>query len=373
MDFIDQLRAISDQIPKLRDQILGNEQATKSALIMPFMQALGYNVFNPGEVYPEFGADVPEVKGDKVDYAILQDGKPIILIECKSCGESLERPQHISQLFKYFNATAARFSILTNGIIYRFYSDLEKQNIMDSKPFLEFNMLNIQEAPLNELKKFSKSSFNPDELKDTAISLMYTREIKQIMAEQLINPSPEFVKFFASQIYKDKLKQSVIDMFTDIVKSSLSDFIKERITGTLQTALKAEDAASTPSSTPNGTPSDGIVTTEEELEGFLIVKAILSEVIEPKRVQLKDTKSYAGILLDGNTWKTICRLRFNSKQKYVSLFSEDKKEVSYPIDNLNGIYKLAAELKSRAVRLDKGNVTTEIVATDDGGNEEVLV
>nr|WP_290226696.1 type I restriction endonuclease [Trichocoleus desertorum] len=373
MDFIDQLRGISDQIPKLRDQILGNEQATKSALIMPFMQALGYNVFNPGEVYPEFGADVPEVKGDKVDYAILQDGKPIILIECKSCGESLEKPQHISQLFKYFNATEAKFSILTNGIIYRFYSDLEKQNIMDSRPFLEFNMLNIQEAPLDELKKFSKSSFNPDELKNTATSLMYTREIKRIMAEQLINPSPEFVKFFASQIYQDKLKQSVIDMFADIVKSSLSEFIKERITGTLQTALKAEDAASIPSNPSTGVPSDGIITTEEELEGFLIVKAILSEVIDPKRIQLKDTKSYAGILLDGNTWKTVCRLRFNSKQKYVSLFSEDKKEVSHPIDDLHAIYRLASELKSRVSRLDKGNVTTELVSTDDGGNEEVLV
>lgn len=373
MDFIDQLRAISDQIPKLRDQILGNEQATKSALIMPFMQALGYNVFNPSEVYPEFGADVPEVKGDRVDYALLQDGKPIILIECKSCGESLEKPQHISQLFKYFNATEAKFSILTNGIIYRFYSDLDRQNIMDSKPFLEFNMLSIAEAPLNELKKFSKSSFNPDELKDTATSLMYTREIKRIMAEQLVNPSPEFIKFFTSQIYKDRLKPSVVEMFADIIKSSLNEFIKERITGTLQTALKAEDAASLSPSPSSNTPSDGIITTEEELEGYLIVKAILSEVVDPKRIQLKDTKSYAGILLDGNTWKTICRLRFNSKQKYVSLFGEDKKETSHPIDDVHAIYKLAAELKSRVIRLDKGNVTTEIISTDDGGNEEVLV
>jgi hypothetical protein len=197
MDFIDQIKGIAQQIQKLREQIQ-TEEATKNAFVMPFINALGYNVFNPMEVCPEFTADVPGLKGEKVDYAIIMDSNPTILIECKWCGGSLENPRHSSQLHRYFHTTSAKFSILTNGIVYRFYTDTEKPNIMDEKPFFEFNMLDFNESGINELKRFSKSTFNPNELGDVARTLLYTKEIKRLMAEQLVEPSPEFVKFFAS-------------------------------------------------------------------------------------------------------------------------------------------------------------------------------
>jgi len=108
-----------------------------------------------------------------------------------------------------------------------------------------------------------------------------------------------------------------------------------------------------------------VITTEEELEGFHIVKAVLREAVDVKRIHSKDTKSYFAVLLDGNTWKTICRLYFNSKQKYIGLFDKDKKEVKTPISNLEDLYGFASELRTVVGRLEKGSITTEPSEMED--------
>jgi hypothetical protein len=364
MDFIDQIKGISQQIQKLREQIL-TEEATKNAFVMPFINALGYNVFNPMEVCPEFTADVPGLKGEKVDYAIIMDGNPIILIECKWCGGSLENPKHSSQLHRYFHATDAKFGVLTNGILYRFYTDIDKSNVMDEKPFFEFNMLDFNESHINELKRFSKSSFNPNELGDVARNLLYTREIKRLMAEQLTDPSPEFVKFFAGQVYSGKLVASVVEKFTEITKRSLKEFINERITDRLKTAIDIPDTTPTASTLvesqeveadpESSFPENGIVTTEEELEGFYIVKAILREVVDISRIQYKDTKNYFGINLDGKVSKTLCRLWFNSNKKSIGILDAEGKEAKKLISNLDEIYGIAGILKDRAKNLTQNS------------------
>jgi hypothetical protein len=236
LEFFEQIRTVSEKVIKLKDSemIRNNEQATKSALIVPLLQTLGYDTSDPMEVYPEFGADTPDVRGEKVDYAILRDEKPIMLIECKSIGENLNKPQNISQLFRYFTVTHARFGMLTNGIIYKFFTDIEKDNIMDSKPFFEFNMLEHQETDIAELRKFSKSVFQPNDLRDNASDLKYTNEIKKIIAEQFAEPSPEFIKFFLGYgtpkpLYDGVKTQAVVNKFSDIVKRSLNQFLNEWI------------------------------------------------------------------------------------------------------------------------------------------------
>ncbi|MFP5270741.1 type I restriction endonuclease [Coleofasciculus sp.] len=360
MDFIDQIKSISQQILKLREQIQ-TEEATKSAFVMPFINALGYNVFNPIEVCPEFTADVPGLKGEKVDYAIIMHEKPIILIECKWCGGNLENPKHNSQLHRYFHTTEAKFSVLTNGIIYRFYTDTEKPNIMDEKSFFEFNMLDFHESNINELKRFSKSSFNSGELEDVARNLLYTKEIKRIMTEQLADPSPEFVKFFASQVYSGRLAASVMERFTDITRRSLKEFINERITERLAAAINTPET-STPSTEGQEVESEsssdeGIVTTEEELEAFHIVKAILREVVDVGRIEYKDTKSYFGVNLDGKTTKTICRLRFFPTKKSIAIIDAEGKEAKKVLSSLNEIYGVAGILKDRARYLAQDETT----------------
>ncbi len=370
MDFIDQIKAISQQIEKLKAQIQ-NEQATKAAFIMPFIQALGYNVFNPMEVAPEFTADVPGVKGEKVDYAIIKDSKPIILMECKSCNESLENPRHSSQLHRYFHVTDAKFSILTNGIIYRFYTDIDKSNIMDDKAFFEFNMLNFSDSDLNELKRFSKSIFDINELSDVAQNLLYTKEIKRIMAEQLFEPSPDFVKFFASKVYSGKMMATVVDKFTEITKRSLKDFVNERITDRLKSAIDlpepsiekgiSEDFKNAEFGTEKLSKEEQIITTQEELEAFYLIKSILRESIDIERIKYKDTVNYFGINLDGKVTKTICRLYLNSNKKSIAVLDAQGKESKTKISNLDEIYSVARFLKDKVISLTQGKSIDESV------------
>jgi predicted type IV restriction endonuclease len=356
MDFIDRIKQISEQVSKLKDQIQ-TEEATKNAFIMPLLSALGYNVFDPTEVCPEYIADVPGLKGEKVDYAILVDGKPVILFECKWCGHELDHPKHGSQLYRYFTSTDVLFGVLTNGIIYRFYTDLEKSNVMDLKPFFEFNVHDVQESNVAELRRFSKSVFNSSELKSTASNLMYTKEIKRIMSEQLSEPSPEFVKFFVAQVYSGKIMSGVIDKFTKITKDSLNQLISDRITDKLKSALEREvedrsELVKTQLPVIESIKTeDAIVTTEEELEGFFIVKSLLREVVEANRIQYKDTQKYFGVCLDGKPSKTLCRLWFNSKQKYIGFLDDNAKETKQPIDDLNDIYKFTPELRASLNRL----------------------
>lgn len=151
MDFKDQIRQIAERIPVLKDN-LPTEEATKNALIMPFIAALGYDVFNPLEVLPEMSCDIGKKKGEKIDYAIIANNEPVILIECKHWAQNLNL--HETQLLRYFTVSKAKFGVLTNGIIYRFYTDLEETNKMDEKPFLEINLTDLRPTQIEELKKF---------------------------------------------------------------------------------------------------------------------------------------------------------------------------------------------------------------------------
>lgn len=364
MDFIDQIRELSARIPKQLPHIQ-TEEATKNALVMPFISALGYNVFDPTEVTPELHADVGLKKGEKVDYAILKDAKPIILFECKDHRADLSK-EHASQLYRYFSVTEARFSVLTNGIVYWFYTDLDAPNKMDAKPFFEFNLLDIKEQDVDELKRFSKSAFDLNGILTTASELKYLREIKRIMADQLQEPSDEFVKFFASQVYTGKMTQAVREKFTQMTRKALKQFINDQINERLKTALASDPivTAEKPTELPaasigtNGTePSggNGVVTTEEETEAFYIIRAILREMVPVKRIVLRDVQSYCGVLLDDNNRKPICRLWFNTAQKYIGFFdtvADNTKEERVPIAHIDDVYKYADRFKATIARYE---------------------
>ena len=347
MDLIDKIKDLASRIPKQLDHIQ-TEEATKNAFVLPFISALGYDVFNPTEVIPEFTADIGIKKGEKVDYAIKKDDDIIILIECKWSGADLHE-DHASQLHRYFSATEARFGILTNGVVYEFYSDIDEPNRMDSKPFFTFDILGFQDHQVNELKKFTKAAFSLDDILTTASTLKYTGAIKKILEEELANPSEEFVRFFASQIFDGRLTKSVIEQFTKIVQEARKQFVNEKINERLKSALSAneqpkEDVGSEDLEEPVA-DDNGIVTTEEEIEAYNVVKAILREVVDVKRVAMRDTKSYCGVLLDDNNRKPICRLHFNYSQKYLGLFS-GKKEERIQVESVDDIFKYSDKLKA---------------------------
>jgi hypothetical protein len=276
-----------------------------------------------------------------VDYAIMMEGRPILLFECKAANVDLD-DAHFNQLYRYFSATEARFAILTNGIVYRFFSDLERENVMDDRPFLEFDLLDYRDHILEELKKFAKSAFDEQEILSTANQLKYRNEIKRILSKQLSEPDDEFVRLLAGRVYPGHKTAQVIEEFTQITRSAFRQLINEHINARFQSALVGE-----------ALPLDDeeeevprIVTTEEEMEAFYIVRAILREVVAGERVFMRDTQSYCGILLDDNNRKPLCRLHFEWSQKYIGLFDEHKQETRAPIDSLSDIYNYADHLKA---------------------------
>jgi hypothetical protein len=353
MDFTEQIGALAARTEGQLEDIQ-TEEATKNALVMPFLQALGYNVFDPSEVVPEFTSDYGTKQGEKVDYAIFQEGDPIMLFECKTVGAGLST-DHASQLYRYFSVTPARIGVLTDGRQYRFFSDLEEDNKMDDRPFLEFDLFERREAHVDELKKLRRSSFNLDEALSAAHDLKYLKALRQYFQEQWDEPGEEFVRFMAGQVYDGRVTKNVRAALRPVIRKALRQFVHGRVSGRLKSALHAEEASSEEKEQEEPMekeePTDGVVTTDEEMEGFHIVRAIMAEVVDPKRVVRRDVKSYFGVLLDDNNRQPICRLHFNTAQKYIELFDEEEGE-RQPIDELDEIYQHADRLRATPSRYE---------------------
>jgi len=335
MELQNQLKVLAEKVIKLKEQI-DTEESTKHAFVLPFINLLGYDTFNPTEVVPEFTADLGLKKGEKVDYAIFQHGEPIIIIECKNWKEKLNA--HNSQLFRYFHTTKTRFALLTNGIEYQFFTDLESANKMDEKPFLEFDITQLKENVVNEIAKFHKTNFNVDEIVDNASSLKYTKEIKKLIGEELQAPSYDFVRLFASRIYTGRLTEKVMGEFTDLVSKAFIQTISEKVNDRLNSALHKE-AEKQQEEDKEPEKVSKVDTTEEELEGYRIVVAILRRKLSVDRIVHRDTQSYFGILLDDNNRKPLCRLHLNGGNKYLGTFDERKDETRHLIETVDDIYQ----------------------------------
>lgn len=341
MDFKDEIRQFAKRVEQLLPQIK-TEEATKTALIMPFLRLLGYDVFDPFEVQPEFVADIGIKKGEKVDYAILRDEKPVMLIECKHYADGLD--PHNSQLFRYFHTTEAKFGLLTNGLEYRFYTDLVTSNKMDEKPFFEFKINDIKDIELSELRKFHKSVFDLESISTAASDLKYANELSILVNGELQNPSDEFVRYFTRQVYPNMVTAKVLEQFSPLVKRVFAQLINDQIAERLKSALKKEtDKEAFEVAVPQE-KEDLVVTTQEEIDGYLIVKSILRKEIEVGRIFMRDNQSYCGILLDDNNRKPICRFYFAPNRLRIGLFDTDKKESKYDLAQLDDIYQHAEAL-----------------------------
>jgi hypothetical protein len=352
-DLETKLTALRDRLQAL-EKPLSTEEATKTALVLPFLQALGYDVFDPSMVIPEFTADVGIKKGEKVDYAIKVDGALQMLIECKTFGADLANVG-ASQLYRYFSVTEAKIGILTNGVEYRFYSDLDKTNKMDAKPFFVFDLTDLQNAKLVELTKFAAPQFALDTILSTATDLKYRALIEAEIIKEFDDPSDEFVELLARRVYeKKRLTATVKEWFKRLVsqaiQSTLRGMVKRRLSSALEVTSSDKPGAEPTPPTPD--LNSEIETTPEEYEAFAIIRAILREDIDVARIVMRDQKSYCGILLDDNNRKPVCRLRFNAKSKWYVGIVSDKTEERFEIERLEDIFGLADRLRSCVAAYD---------------------
>lgn len=346
------LKTLSDRITATLETVC-TEEATKNAYVMPFIQMLGYDVFNPLEVVPEFTADVGLKQGEKVDYAIMIGGSPAILIECKDCRNDLSI-SNAGQLFRYFHTTRAKFGILTNGIFYRFYTDLQEANKMDSTPFLEIDLRAPDKIKYSELEKFSKACFDAENIRRTAELLKCTSSIRQILKNEFSAPSSELVRMIfrqmdcSAQIFNDKQKEKLTPLVKAAIEAIIRDEVKAQLDAALKTTAEAEAEAATEAT--KELPCDGIVTTDDETAGWNIIRAILHQDIAPERVAMRDAKSYCAILYDDNNRRPICRLYFNNPEKRAIGLFDTGIEDKVLLTDINALFNLSERLKTTLQR-----------------------
>lgn len=327
MAFKDDIQRLSVQV-KERMEYITNEEMTKQALIIPFIQILGFDVFNPIEVRPEYSADFGNKKGEKVDYALFKENEPIIFIEAKSVNENLNN--HDAQLSRYFNSTTeVKLAILTNGVEYRFFTDLNANNVMDDTPFLKINLLELKDSDIENLNKLRKENFDKDSLITYAEELVYTSTLNESLRKLFSNPSDDFVRFIVKDFSETRITSNVIDRFRPLVKKAISNAVLEIVSK----GLYQEEASATRKeeninnddtikeiSDENQTeekPQKGIITTENELKGFDIVKEILKKNNRDiSDVNYKDTTNYFSIYLR-NTTRWIIRFNLDAGKKNV--------------------------------------------------------
>uniref|UniRef100_UPI003F4939A2 type I restriction endonuclease n=1 Tax=Ensifer adhaerens TaxID=106592 RepID=UPI003F4939A2 len=338
------LRAISERV-KSHSSTMATEEAVKTAVVLPFLRSLGYEVFDPTEVIPEFTADAVGKKGEKVDYAIKIDGEIRILIECKPISVTLEK-KHLDQLYRYFSVTNAKFAILTNGRTFNFYTDLEAPNKLDTRPFFVFDVTDFNAGIVAELRKFEKASFDVTAILATAERLKYTSGVKQVISKLIEEPSEDFVRLVAGTVYEGRITAQVKEMLTGVVRTAFRDVIMDSVKNRLSSALADTEEVIVKIDDPVEEEPE-VVTTEEEREGYMIVKAIVRDTIAPKRVVMRDQKSYCGILIDNNNRKPLARLHFNRSVKYIGLFDGEAEE-RLIVDSLDQIYDHSDRLRATA-------------------------
>ena len=300
----------------------------------------------------EFGADIADRKGQRVDIALLgEDGKPRVLIEVKACTDKLGSDPLV-QLKGYFPHTPARVCILTNGLIYKFYSEKHDDNKvnLDSEPFLEIDLLKyaqntvIEDDSIKHLQKFRKKEFDVDEVLSAAEDLKYTNAIKEFFKRQLDAPEEEFVKVVLKSLPFDTMKRNKGEKYGPHVKKALNEIIGERVLKRLAVAEDLEQ--SPPVETTNAqkeeldieSPSE-VLPTKEELECYYIVKAILAKTVDLSRVTQEKGKRVFSIRLDGNIKKPICRLTIAARSRFIEI-PEGDKWAKYEFQDVSEVYAL---------------------------------
>lgn len=348
MDFKSKIGELSKRSTQASKKAL-TEEATKTSVILPFIQALGFDPFNLDEVVPEFVADVGLKRGEKVDFALKIDGKTTILIEVKPISSSLGNAQ-FNQLYRYFAVTEAKLGILTNGKEAWFFSDIDEPNKMDKKPFFTFDFQSFDDDEVAELGRFQKDIFSIDEILEAASALKYTSKAANFLKVQFDDPDDEFVKVIGRRIHDGMLTKGVIEQLRPAIQSALELLIRDRIQDRLNITFRSE---------PNNEPSSkkeedqveqsDVITTEEELQAFMIVKAIAARAIQIDRITIRDAKSYCSVFIDDNNRKPLVRFYFNSKSKNVlGVFDPNKSEQRFEIESLDKIYDYADQIATTA-------------------------
>lgn len=353
------LQELSSRASVIKNHIT-NEEGTKTSLILPLFKILGYDIENPQKMIPEY-----TVENDRVDYSIMQDNAPLLFIEAKSVKEDLNK--HKEQAKKYFNNSDTKIICLTNGLTYNFYSDINKDNIMDDEPFLSFDIEKITDFEIRYLKNLSIDNFTMENYSDVVYQIKATEFIRH----QLENPSDEFIRFVANNISNKKKTKKFLEKVKKLIFGSVKDVLSVISNGKIVIS-QINTSAKIKSNNPQ------IITTEEELEGYKIIVSILSEIYSVTNLNYKDTQKYFAIIANKKPGNWIARLYLGVKKKSIMLPDGNNGYKRYQLNDINDLYKYKDELldsasKYLAVKSESISTINEPALSTDLNDEYVEV
>ena len=285
-----EIRILSSTIENIK-QLVDTEEGTKGSFILPFLQCLEYNVFNPLELKAECIADIGAKKGEKVDYVIYNEDEPIIAIECKKWTENLDN--HHNQLVRYFHTTKVKIAILTNGIIYKFFSDFNEPNILDSEPFFTFNVCKFTDSDLAFLNNFTKNNFNFNALKTYVDKINYRFKVKNEIINLFTNPDKDLITYLIKKCGYVRVTEKIYNECEPLIKEILEEIL---IPKSIQVKNETESIK----------VEKKVKTTEEELEVYELIKNSFPEY----NITYKDNLNWFSITLDNTTRKIIAKVKF---------------------------------------------------------------
>jgi hypothetical protein len=338
MDFAEELKLFSTRIMKIKDKIQ-TEEAVKTSIVLPFFHILGYDIFNPEEFIPEYTTDVGIKKGEKIDYVIMDELSPVLLIEVKNClDKNLKR--NVSQLFRYFAVSKAKYGMLTNGFTFIFYTDLYEKNIMDTESFFEFNILDLNDENIIEINKYTKSNFNVDKIYESASELRYLSKIKRLIISQSKKPSDAFVNYILGEMQNGRKTKALVDTFRQYTKVSLKNLLIDN----KQNSNISSDIESESVDKPT-------TKTQIEIESFYIIKSIIRKIIDPKNITFIDKETYFAVIIENDLERWICKLYMKNKMEIGLPYDNEVGEITYNFESIDDLYDIENEIIDIAKKL----------------------
>ncbi|MGP1516367.1 MAG: type I restriction endonuclease [Ottowia sp.] len=322
--FTDRMRKHAEHVKNVATHCT-TEETTKQALILPLLDILGFSPFDPTKVKAEYGADFPGAKSsERVDYALFCHGVPVMFIEAKGHSEKLSN--HCPQLSRYFNATPeVTIAAITNGEEWRFFTDLNNKNVMDTTPFLTVDFGNMDTTFLQRLRRFRHDEFQPEALRTLAEETVYLNAFTEVISTSLREPDIEFVRYVAGRAniqrqFNAKFLESIAPLVKQAVERSVSNMVVSGLSAKSPAATAIETPATeTPPATEKDDPTADIVdadnprivTTYTERRLFEVVKEILGN---DAQISAKDTESYYSILYQGKVNRWLIRYQADKRQ-----------------------------------------------------------
>ncbi|MCS7239393.1 MAG: type I restriction endonuclease [Thermoguttaceae bacterium] len=293
------LSSLRQKLPLLREHAI-TEYSTRTILIDPVLEALGWNVREPEEVQLEYGVTA----GKRVDYALKVNGKPTILVEAKSLSESLDDMRAVAQVISYAANEGIQWCVLTNGVVWQVYASMQKcpatEKLLFRLDLASDEAGDSAEELARQLWRISRDQVAAGILDELGNRKFNDNRVRKALLEAMRNPSAAFLRILRRRLDAPMSPQQVRESLMRLAESF------PPLAHDLSTPQKSRPVARTPG-------QEKVSSIEEHLAGRSETVVALYKDLEsfclgllPGEVIVKPRKPYVGFYVGGRCFCSVC-------------------------------------------------------------------